>query len=199
MHHSGDIEKNPGPLKDFSQTFSIGHWNLNSLAAHNFTKVALLKVHLSVPRFDIFCISETYLNSSITKDDDNLQIPGFDLIRCDHPSNIKTGGVAINYKNFLPLKLIDVYLSESILFQLQIGSKISDFISPYRPPSQTADHFDSFLDNLKLNLDAMTDNNPFLVVAIGDFNARSSSWFINDKSNYEGTKIDSSATEYDLQ
>ena len=67
------------------------------------------------------------------------------------------------------------YLSESILFQLQIGSKICNFISLYRSPSQTSDNFDSFLDNLKLNLDAMTDNNPFLVVAIGDFNAQSSS------------------------
>ena len=89
------------------------------------------------------------------------------------------------------LKLIDVnYLSVSILFQLQIGSKIYNFISFYRPPSQTSDNFDSFLDNIKLNLDAMTDNNPFLVVAIGYFNARSSSWCINDKSNHEGTKID---------
>ena len=59
MHLSGDFEKNAGPLKDFSQTFSMGHWNLNSLAAHNFTKVAFLKAYLSVQRFDIFCISET--------------------------------------------------------------------------------------------------------------------------------------------
>ena len=75
------------------------------------------------------------------------------------------------------------YFSESILFELQIGSKICNFISLYRSPSQTSDNFDSFLDNLKLNLDAMTDNNPFLVVAIGDFKTRSSSWCINDKSN----------------
>ena len=47
MHLIGDIEKNPGLLKDFSQTFSIGHWNLNSLAAHNFAKVALLKIYFS--------------------------------------------------------------------------------------------------------------------------------------------------------
>ena len=60
------------------------------------------------------------------------------------------------------------YLSESILFELQIGSKICDFISLYQSPSQTADNFDSFLDNPKLNLDAMTDNNSFLAVAIGD-------------------------------
>ena len=197
MHLSGDIEKNPGPKKDFSQTFSIDHWNLNSLVAHNFTKVALLKAYLSAQKFVIFCISETYLNSSITEDDDSLRIPGYNLIRSDHPSNKI---IPIYYKYFLPLKLINVnYLRESILFELQIGSKICNFISLYRSPSQTADNFVSFLDNLKLNLDTMTDNNRFLVVAIGDFNAGSSSWCINDKSNYEGSKIDCLATEYDLK
>ena len=45
----------------------------------------------------------------------------------------------------------------------------------------------------------MTDNNPFLVIAIAGFNARSSSWCINDKSIYEGTKIDFLATGYDLK
>ena len=64
------------------------------------------------------------------------------------------------------------YLSESVLFELKIGSKICNFISLYRSPSETADNFDSFLGNLKLNIDAMADNNPFLVVAIGDFHAR---------------------------
>ena len=95
MHLSGDIEKYPGPKKDFSQTFSIGTWNLNSLVAHNLTKVALLKAYLSVQRLDIFCISETYLNPSIAEDDDSLRIPGYDLIRSDHPYNNKRGGVAI--------------------------------------------------------------------------------------------------------
>ena len=45
----------------------------------------------------------------------------------------------------------------------------------------------------------MTDNDPFLIVAIGNFNARSSSRCINDKNNYEGTKIDCLTTEYDLR
>ena len=116
IYLSGDIEKSPGPLKDLSQKVSIRYWNLNTLAARNFTEVASLKVYLSVQRFDNFCISETYLNSSITEDDNCLQIHGYDLIRSDHPSNNKTGGVAIYYKNFLPLKLMDVnYLTESSL------------------------------------------------------------------------------------
>ena len=31
----------------------------------------------------------------------------------------------------------------------------------------------------------MTDNSPFLVVAVDDLYLRSSSWCIDDKSNYE--------------
>ena len=68
-----------------------------------------------------------------------------------------------------------------LLFELQIGSTICNFISFYWSPRQIADNFDLFHHDLKLNLDAMTESNSFLVVAIGDFNARSSSWCINDK------------------
>ena len=53
------------------------------------------------------------------------------------------------------------YLSESILFEPQIGSKICNFISLCQLPSQTADNFDSFLDDLNLNLNVVTENNPF--------------------------------------
>ena len=118
------------------------------------------------------------------------------MIRSEQPSNSKREGVAIYYKNFLPLKLIDVnYFSESVLFQLQISFQICNFISLYRSSSETADDFDSFLDNSKLDLDAVTDKNLLLVVGIGYFNARSSRWCINGKSNYEGRKIDCLSTE----
>ena len=79
-----------------------------------------------------------------------MWIPGYDLIRSDHHSNNKTGGVTIYYKNFLPFKLIDInYLSVNIPLKLQISSKICNFIFLYESPSQTADNFNSFLDNLK--------------------------------------------------
>ena len=69
--------------------------NLNSIAAHNFIKVALLKAYLSVREMDILCLSETYLDSSVPLDDDNLQIPGYSSVRTDHPSNTKRGEVLI--------------------------------------------------------------------------------------------------------
>ena len=60
---SGDIEKNPGPCPSSSQKFSISYWNLNSITAH--VKIFLLKAYLSIHKFDIVSLSETYLESSI--------------------------------------------------------------------------------------------------------------------------------------
>ena len=57
----GDIELNPGPRKPKSNNFSVCHWNLNSLSAHNFTKLTQLKAYNSIYKYDFICLSETYL------------------------------------------------------------------------------------------------------------------------------------------
>ena len=69
---SGDVELNPGPKRSAAQTFSICHWNLNSICAHKFAKLSLLRGYVSVHKFDIICLLETYLDSSI--DDESLEI-----------------------------------------------------------------------------------------------------------------------------
>ena len=107
---------------------TICNWNLNSIAAHNFIKVVLIKACISFHNRDIVCLSETYLDSSVPTDDDNLQIPGYRSVRTDHPSNAKRGGVLLYYKNCLPLKPIDVkYLPECINSELRIGGKFVRF------------------------------------------------------------------------
>ena len=60
---SGDVEENPGSECKSCQSFSICHWNVNSVSAHNFSKVSLLRAYMSIHKFDIICISETFLNS----------------------------------------------------------------------------------------------------------------------------------------
>ena len=89
----GDAQLNLGPKNKSDVDFSICHWNLNSIAAHNYAKVFLLKVYITVYKFDVVCLSETYPITSITSDDGNLEILGFNLIRFDDPSNSKRGGV----------------------------------------------------------------------------------------------------------
>ena len=92
----GDIELNPGPKKIKENVLSICHWNLNSIIAHNFSKLTQLKAYISTYKYDFICLSETYLDSSIP--DDLLEIEGYNLVRADHPDNIKRGGVCIYYK-----------------------------------------------------------------------------------------------------
>ena len=96
---SGDVQLNPGPKNKSDVNFSICYWNLNSISAHNYAKVFLLKAYIAVYKFDITCISETYLDTSITSDDGNLEVLGYNLIRSDHPSNSKRGGVCIYYNH----------------------------------------------------------------------------------------------------
>ena len=106
---SGDIETNPGPAQKIqNKSFSICHWNLNSITAHGYAKVSLLKAYITAHKMDIICLSETYLDSTIQSGNDNLEIPGYNLVRSDHPSNNKRGGVCIYYKTSLPLRVIDI-------------------------------------------------------------------------------------------
>ena len=77
---SGEFDVNPGPKRDScqSESFSICHWNL---------KASFLTAYLSVNKFDIVCLSETFANSDILADGETLQIPGYIIARVDHPSN----------------------------------------------------------------------------------------------------------------
>ena len=64
IYLSGDIETNPGPVTNYSQGFKICHWNLNSLPTDNFIKIPHLEAYAISHNIDIFCLSETFLNSS---------------------------------------------------------------------------------------------------------------------------------------
>ena len=73
----GEIEENPGPKPYICDSLSISHWNLNSISAHNFIKLSLLRAYISINKTDIICLSETYVDSSISSDNDNLALPGY--------------------------------------------------------------------------------------------------------------------------
>ena len=87
--YHGDIELNPGPRKLNVNKLSVCHWNLNSLTAHNFSKLTQLKAYMSTYKHDFLCLSETYLDS--TTPDNLINIEGYNLVRADHPDNIKRG------------------------------------------------------------------------------------------------------------
>ena len=126
---SSDIKTNPGPIPSSRQCFSIYHWNLNSITAHNFAKLSLLTAYNLVHSFHIICLSETYLNSETSPNVTPLELPSYNLFRSDHPSNNKRGGVCVYYKSTLPLRILSISnLDECINFEVSITNKICRFI-----------------------------------------------------------------------
>ena len=117
---------------------------------HNFIKISLLKTYIATYKLDVICLSETYLDSSISNDDDNLEIPGYDLFRADHPSNTKRGSVCIYHRNSLPLKILGTqYLQECLNFEIRLRGKLCRFVSLCRSPSQSQDDFEAFVNNFE--------------------------------------------------
>ena len=47
-------------------------------------------------------------------------------------------------------------------------------------------------------MESVTQKNPFLTVVIGDFNARSSKWWTDNKTTQEGLKIENLPSQFSL-
>ena len=135
-------------------------------------------------------MSETYLDSSTVRGYNSLEIPGYNLVRCDHSMNNKRGGVCVCYKSYLPLNVLNMkHLQECLNIEFSIGKKICRLISLYRSSSQIQEEFNTFLDNLEFNLETASFSDLFLTVLIGDFNAKYASWYSKDNSTTQGSKL----------
>ena len=95
----GDVETNPGPKYS---SLKFCHWNLNGITAHDSIKVSLLQAYITQHNYDIICLSETFLDSSIQSDDEKIKIDGHTLIRADHPSDSKKMEFVYIIKNIFP-------------------------------------------------------------------------------------------------
>ena len=97
------MNQDPKPISE--QSFAICQWNLNSISAHNFTKISLLTAYVLVHNFDIICLSETYLNSETSTDDKNLEI----LVSIRYALIILS--IIKEEATNLPLKLLNIFIS----------------------------------------------------------------------------------------
>ena len=128
----GDIESNPGPRRrGSSYNFSVCHWNLNNMTAHNFEKINLFEVYSTINKFDVICLSESYFDSSIASDNNDLN-QGYNLYRADHPNNVKIGGVCVYTRESLPVRsLCNTCLQECLMLEISFNNKMVYVVSLY--------------------------------------------------------------------
>ena len=104
-------------------------------------KISLLEAYITTHKFDLICISETFLDSGYSNDDQRLSLQGYAMIRSDHPSNTKRGGVCIDYKEHLPfIRRDDITpLDECIVGEIKINNAKYFITCIYRSPNQNTD------------------------------------------------------------
>ena len=96
--------ENPGP-KYSSLSFFNG--NLNGRTAYDSTKILLLQAYITQHHYDVICITEAFLYSSVQSDYNRITIDKYNLVRSDHPSDSKKGEVCNYYKLHIPPILRD--------------------------------------------------------------------------------------------
>ena len=112
------------------------------------------------------------------------------------PSNTKR---EILHKSSLALKVIDLsYLQGCINCEIKIGDKTCNFVSLYKYLSQTKAEFESFIRNLELSLEHIVNKSLFLIVVLGDFNAKKQSWYQNNIKTFERSRIDMATSQFSL-
>ena len=181
----GDIHPQPGPLisnsnkreertvRHFKSTrlktyATVAHLNVRSMVSRE--NFHLITQTISSNDYDIFTISETWLDLSTS--DNDIQIPGYILFRQDRGMHKTGGGIVVYVKDIYKASVVTEFsaVSDCNFQQLWLKvqcKKLKSFLlcTVYRPPNSPI----SFLEDLeKAFLDSLLAG--MEVIIIGDLN-----------------------------
>ena len=83
------------------------------------------------------------------------------------------------------------HITECLLCEVNLKGQLGFIIISYHSPSQTSSQFDDFLSNFEKLFDNVQIFQPAFAVILGDFNAQSKSWWSDNSTTMEGTRLDS--------
>lgn len=105
-----DVELNPGPPsslrnkpKNRKVNITVAHLNVRSMASRE--KFYLVKQTIVHHNYDIFVISESWLDPSTTNND--IQIPGYVFFRQDRGPHKSGGGMVVYMRNCFKASILD--------------------------------------------------------------------------------------------
>ena len=139
--------------------------------------------------FEVICLSETFLNSDYVENDERTRLEGYAMIRSDHPSDRKRGGVCIYYKESLPFIRRDdlTSLNECVVGEIKVKNYKVTCI--YRSPNQTTDETYDFLYEIDQTWSKIANETPTCSFVLGDLNAKCTNWWSNGSNNSCGQDL----------
>ena len=142
----------------------------------------------------IIILTETHLKADIL--DEEIQIPDFNIHRCDRRADRKCGGVAIYTHNSLQVNESSVHtFSNSVceLLAIELVEPNLHILCLYRPPDTSGDEFQECLSEVKNYMDQIPTGDDVLL--IGDFNFPFLKWQEIDNVVIHQTKSGSTRDE----
>ena len=109
----------------------------------------------------------------------------------DHPNNTKWGGVCIYYKESLGVWEVKLSnLSQFVICKVSLQN-CKEYIGVVcKSPSQDSTKFENFLSDFDQLQSKTASTNSLFTIILFDFNARSSSWWKEDKTTTYGTHLE---------
>ncbi len=192
---SGDISENPGPQSaPQTKNIEIGHANVRSLTAKiddpsnpsmKICKFSLVKNHILYYNYDIFGISETWLDSTVL--DSDLSIPGYWTPFRRDVSRHQCGTMVYVSKTLPAKRRLDIEPkdAEIVCVEVQVAGRKILVNNCYRAP-----HFD-VVDFCSAATGVIDDySNEFEeIIFLGDMNGRNVLFWNGDKTNTEGRAL----------
>ena len=107
--------------------------------------------------------------------------------------------MCLYYSENLTLQLVDTpYIDQCILCEIKIQNTTGYIAVIYRSTSQSTNKFKEFLVNSDESLKQVNMLKSSFTIIIGDFDGRSRSWWSDDITSYEGSRIDSVTPTYEF-
>ena len=107
------------------------------------------------------------LDYYVMHNNEKIQLDGYSLIRSDHPSDTKKGGVFLYYKQSLGVKNINLSAhNECILCEIFVENCKGFITVMYRSPSQNNDELEIFLPSFEDLINEITISNPLFYLIL---------------------------------
>ena len=91
----------------------------------NCFKESLLKSFNALHNYDFICLSESFLSPSVSSTLDSLNTDDYNIVRSDHPSGSKKGGVCCYFKESLPIRMLKITpMTECLVLIMLYNNKL---------------------------------------------------------------------------